>query len=257
MGRAAGPIRDRAVNPWIVLSATVGGYLLGSISFARRMIRRMAPEQSVERVVLDLPSGVQITSDVVSATTVRLQLGPKYGCLTSLLDMLKAALPALALRLAYPAQPYFLIAAATVTAGHVWPLYHGLRGGRGQSPIIGGMLVIDGLGLLVTNLAGALVGRFVFHSYLIATSGYLVLIMPWLWFRTYDAAYLGYAVAINLINWTSRIPELRQYYRLKRAGQAPDMQQMAQVMQMGRGMGQWVRWLGITPTQEDDDNAIE
>jgi glycerol-3-phosphate acyltransferase PlsY len=245
------------MNAWIALAAAVGGYLLGSISFARLMIRRVAPGRPVERVVLDLPSGVQIVSNVVSATTVRLQLGPKYGCLTSLLDMLKAALPTLALRLAYPEQPYFLIVAATVTAGHVWPLYHGFKGGRGQSPIIGGMLVIDWLGLLVTNLLGTLLGRFVLHSYLILTSGYLVLIIPWLWLRTHAAAYLGYAVAINLINWTSRIPELRQFYRLKRAGQAPDLQQMAQAMQMGRGMGSWVRHLGITPTQEDDDDAIE
>jgi glycerol-3-phosphate acyltransferase PlsY len=245
------------MNAWIALAAAVGGYLLGSISFARLMLRWVGPGRPVERVVLDLPSGAQITSEAVSATTVRLQLGPKYGCLTSLLDMFKAALPALVLRLAWPAQPYFLIVAATVTAGHVWPLYHGFQGGRGQSPIIGGMLVIDGLGLLVTNLAGALLGRFVFNSYLIVTGGYLVLIMPWLWFRTYDWAYLGYGVAINLINWTSRVPELRQYYRLKRAGQAPNIRQMAQVMQMGRGMGRWVRWIGLTPMQEDDDDTIE
>jgi acyl phosphate:glycerol-3-phosphate acyltransferase len=245
------------VNLWIALSAALGGYLLGSLSFARRMIHWVAPGEAVERIALDLPAGGQITSDAVSATTVRLQLGPKYGCLTSLLDMLKAALPTLTLRLVYPEQPYFLIAAATVTAGHVWPLYHGLRGGRGQSPIIGGMLVIDGLGLLATNLAGALLGRFVFHSYLIVSGGYLVLIIPWLWFRTHDAAYLGYAVAINLINWTSRLPELRQYYRLKRAGQAPDVRQMAQVMQMGRGMGRWARRLGLNPSEEDDDDPIE
>jgi glycerol-3-phosphate acyltransferase PlsY len=86
---------------------------------------------------------------------VRLQLGARYGCLVSILDMIKAAVPAFIFKLLYPEMPYYLITAGMATVGHIWPVVHRFKGGRGLSCIIGGMLIVDWVGVLITNLIGA------------------------------------------------------------------------------------------------------
>ena len=134
------------MNPALVVLAIGIGYLLGAISFARVTLRVFGqrPVQDVELAVPGTEEKFHSTS--VSATAVRLQLGPKYGCLASILDMAKAGVPALIWRLMFPAEPYFLISAAAAVFGHNWPVYYRFKGGRGQSPTMGGMLVIDPLG---------------------------------------------------------------------------------------------------------------
>jgi len=52
--------------------------------------------------------------------------------ITVVLDMLKITIPTLVFKHVYPDTPYFLITAATGMIGHVWPLYHGFKGGRGS-----------------------------------------------------------------------------------------------------------------------------
>jgi glycerol-3-phosphate acyltransferase PlsY len=91
---------------WIIVLAAVIGYALGSISFARLITRWVAPEEDISKLTIAVPdSEARIESDAISATTVRLHVGPKWGCLTSVLDMLKAALPALAFKLWQPEAP--------------------------------------------------------------------------------------------------------------------------------------------------------
>ncbi len=97
-------------------------------------------------------------SSAISATSVRHQLGTRYGCLTAILDILKGLLPTLAFRLWQPDAPYYLITAAMTTLGHNYPLYHGFKGGRGLSTIMGGLFVLDWAGVLLTNIAGTLLG---------------------------------------------------------------------------------------------------
>ena len=102
------------MDPAIALAAAVAGYLLGCISFARIITRFVAPQQDVTQTAMAIP-GTEETMRLraVSGTAVSMHLGPRYGCLTSLLDMLKVALPVAFFRFAFPGQPYFLIAAIT------------------------------------------------------------------------------------------------------------------------------------------------
>lgn len=238
------------MDPLIAVLSAVGGYLLGAVSFARLIVRLAAPGEGIRPIALPIPDAdAAFTSDAVSATTVRLQLGPRYGCLTSLLDMAKVFVPTLALRLAYPDQPYFLLAAAAGVAGHVWPVYHRFRGGRGQSPIFGGLFVIDWLSIVVSTGVGLLLGRFVWRSYLVVTGAWIVLLVPWLWWRFGEWPYVAYALAINVINWTARVPEIRQYYRLKREGKAPDVAELGRIMRLGEGLGRLGRILGVAPKE--------
>ena len=121
------------MDPLIALVAVVAGYLLGSISFARLVARRVDRTVDVTHIVTEVGDGVTFTSDAVSATSVRMKLGKRYGLLVALLDMAKVAVPVLVLRLLYPGEPYLYLAAAAGVAGHNWPVYHRFQGGRGES----------------------------------------------------------------------------------------------------------------------------
>lgn len=217
------------MNPWVAFLAAAAGYALGSISFARLIARRVAPQEDISRLTIAVPgSEARIESDAISATTVRLHLGAKWGGLTSLLDMLKAALPALAFRLWQPEAGYFLIAAGMATVGHIWPVQHRFKGGRGMSPILGGMLVLDPLGVVVTNVAGMVIGLPLKDMVLITGAG-IVLMIPWIWFRTHDGARLAYVLAMNGLYWSAMVPEWRELLRLHREGNLDEFRQAAQL----------------------------
>ncbi len=213
----------------IALIAMVVGYLLGSVSFARLVSRRFAPEQDISKIEIEVPdSEAKFESDAISATSVRLHLGPRYGCLVGILDILKAAIPALAFKLWQPEAPYYLLAAGTAAIGHNWPIYYRFKGGRGISPIMGGMLAVDWLGVVVTNLLG-LASDLVIKSTLVASGVWLILMIPWLWLRGFEWPELLYAIAMAVLFWAAMIPEWREVIRLKRTGELDKLQEAKEV----------------------------
>ena len=118
------------MNVWLALISGLIGYLIGSISAARLVTGRVAPGTNISHVEEPVPnSDKTFVIGSVSATNVRVQIGTGYGCLVAILDMLKVLLPTLVLRLLYPDQPYYLIAAAMGVLGHDYPLYYDLKAG--------------------------------------------------------------------------------------------------------------------------------
>ena len=215
---------------WTVLLAAASGYLVGSLSFARIVMRLVAPSRehrNVQREVAGSDAGFE--SDSISATAVGEQLGRRYGCLTALLDIGKGALVALVFRLWLPGQPYFMIAATTAILGHNYPAYYRFQGGRGLSTMYGGFLVLDWVGVILTTLAGLVSGILLEQVVLIRWLGVLLMI-PWIWFRTRDPFKLGYVVFANLLFWTAMIPELRQAAAFSSADRALDSAKIADVM---------------------------
>lgn len=204
---------------WLIaLLAAAVGYLCGSISFARLVTRIFAPEQDISRLKVSVPgTDIHVESDAVSATTVGYHVGRRYGCLTGALDMLKAALPALAFRLWRPEAPYYLIAAAMATVGHNWPVWYRFKGGRGLSPVTGGMLVLDWLGTLLTNVLGVLVGLAVKDSF-VGSGIYMVFMIPWILVRGRGWAELIYVVVMTVLYWASLWPDVKEDLRLRREG---------------------------------------
>lgn len=234
------------INPWIALASAAGGYLLGSISFARLIWKLVAPGQPVQGIALDIAGCEErVESDAISGTAVSTQLGTRYGCLTGIGDILKAALPALALRLYYPDAPYFMIAAAMALVGHNWPLYHRFRGGRGMSPMMGGFLVLDWIGTIVTSLVALVLGLGLFKSVLIAYTGGIWLMIPWVWFRTQDPARVLYVVFCDVVFILSMIPDIRGIVDRKRRGLGGDFWTSMDSMPMGRGMLKMGRMIGL------------
>jgi hypothetical protein len=144
-----------------------------------------------------------------------------------------------------PEQPYYLIAAAAGLLGHDFPLYYKFKGGRGESPIIGGLLAIDPFGLILTNIAGAILGLLIGHLLILRWGG-LILLIPWLWFTTQDPWALGYILLANVIYWYSMTPELGQYARLLKTDLDPSQEEIARFMGMGLGLGRFMDRYSLT-----------
>jgi len=222
----------------VALLIAVLGYLIGSISFARIISWIIQPDADISIIREHIPNTQQIfESDSISATAVRINMGTKYGCLTGLLDMLKAALPVLALQVWQPAgAPYHFIAALSITIGHDWPIFYRFKGGRGESTIYGGLLIIDFLGVLVTSTLAFMLGLIARHILVFRWSGILLMI-PWAWFRTHDKDYLIFILFANALYWIVLIPELRQAYKFYKMGINPRQEDLSAFMGMGRKLG--------------------
>ena len=111
-------------------------YLLGSVSGS---------------LVLGRARGIDIRehgSGNAGGTNAFRTLGWKFALGVAAIDIAKGALAAwLALRLAPVGQPLSVsghgyAAAAMAVAGHVWPLWHGFRGGKGAATAVGGLLML-------------------------------------------------------------------------------------------------------------------
>lgn len=179
-------------------------------------------------------SDKKFTLQSVSATSILVRAGPRLGCLTTILDMLKVFLPTLALRLLYPEHSYFLIASAAGIAGHNFPIWYRFKGGRGMSPLYGGLLVIDWLSIPVTLLASNIVGLLLFRDIFLAYTGGPLFLIPWLWYRFDDPAYIVYAITVNLFFWAAILPELKLYRAFRKAGDI-DKSEILDAMEGGFG----------------------
>lgn len=208
----------------VVLVAVVVGYLLGSISFARLVARLARIDGDITQYTVEIP-GKDVSMDMtsVSATSVMMRSGPRHGCTTSLLDMAKVAAPALVFMWLYPGQDYHLITAVAGVAGHNYPIFHKFRGGRGMSPILGGLLVVDWLAIPVTILLSNVLGLVVFRNVMLAYVGFTILLIPWFWFRFGFGGEVVYAIAVTVLFFLAMIPDLKQVYQLWRAGKLADV----------------------------------
>lgn len=203
---------------WFAALGALGGYLVGAVSFARIVGARVAPGEDLSTTELNLPGDATIDYGGVSATSIAVRGGPKWGIVTGLLDMAKAFLPVLVVRLAWPDEPYHLVVAVAAVVGHNYPIYHRFKGGRGQTPIYGGLLAVDWPALPVTTVIGSLVGLILLRDMFAAYALGMWLLVPWFWWRA-DTAHVVYAVAVNLLFMVAMIPETREYFARRRAGE--------------------------------------
>ena len=222
-------------------------YCIGAIPFSLIVARLMAPGKEVLKQELDLVGTEEkYKVSTTGALTASMSLGARGGCLIGFLDMAKAAMPVLAVRLLYPGQPYLLVAAAACMAGHNWPVFNGFKGGRGISTLYGGLLFIDTLGALVVSFAGLLLGLLVVRDFLVVYLAGVVLLVPWMWWRTGADAYIIYAIAVNVVFLLGVLPDLTQWISMRRKGQM-GLAFTAELTPMGRGLMKMMRFLHIEP----------
>jgi len=227
---------------WVLSMLT--GYLLGSISFARIVTKVFSPSGEVKRIVRDIP-GTDMTfdSDAVTATTVNLQLGPRFGCLTSLLDMVKAAVPTGLFLYSFPNKHYFLAAAIMTMIGHNYPIYYRFKGGRGLSPLIGALMVINWFSLLLSGFAALLL------AYL--TGAILAMRWSWMgflviWFALYlkDPWYVAFMLAANFLFFFSMRKELASAIKIGK-NRKTTQEEISEFMLMGKELGRFIDKYGL------------
>ncbi len=227
------------LNPWLTLFlAVLAGYFTGSVSFARIVNYVITGSWHFTPFREKIPgSDEMFESDLVSATVVSKNLGTRYGCLVSLLDMVKVALPTLAFRFLFPGQPFFLAVALAGMAGHIYPLWYRFHGGRGESPLLGALLVIDLPGILAANLAGALLGFLAGSVLVLRWGGYLLLIF-WFWFVRNNPAAAVFMLLASILYFFTMRTDLGHFQALKRErGSKFSEEEVSRFLMMGGGIG--------------------
>jgi glycerol-3-phosphate acyltransferase PlsY len=209
------------MNIGVVIVIALASYLIGSISFARIVTKRLAPGKDVTQFEFPIEgTGERYKVMEIGAEAVSSQLGPKAGMTVTILDMLKVILPTLFCRLYFHGQPeYMLTAAVAGVVGHIWPIYYRFHGGMGFSTILGGLLVIDPLAVLVVPVVGLLLGMFVLRNMIATNVTWVVLLIPWFWWRFGgDPLYILYAVCVLLLFTLAMIPEIKMMIKHAREG---------------------------------------
>lgn len=230
----------------MLIFAGLIGYLSGSISFARILTRIVTKSNHVEPINEPVPgSDIMFQSDSVSATVAHLNLGKKFGCLTAILDMGKVALPTFLFMHYFPDNLYFLLTAVMGIAGHNYTLYHRFKGGRGESPIIGAMLIINWFGILIAN-AGAMILGYLTGSVLVIRYGSYVLMIVWYWIYFQNIYYVLFMVAANFLFWFSMRHDLGTFAKLKEVDDLDVSEEaVSDFLLMGKGLGRFIDRYGL------------
>lgn len=209
---------------WPQIVVVGAGYLVGSISFTRLIARVLVPGAELSTTEMD----VEGTNETwvyrgVSATSLLSRVGARWMVLAVVLDAVKAGLPTLLARLAWPDAPVYLAVAVAAVIGHIWPIWHGFQGGRGQSPILGVLLVIDPLSILFVVLVGALVGLVVFTSVYQARNGSPFYLPIWFLWTGGWGPELVFAVALAVVYLLAVKQDIAEDGRVRRATGFNDM----------------------------------
>jgi len=178
----------------LALVVIVTAYLIGSIPFSF-LVARAFGVADVRRV----------GSGNVGATNVLRNAGKPAGAVALVLDLAKGALAvALALRLA-PGHPVLpAVAAAAAVVGHVYPVWLGLRGGKGVATGLGAFAVLEPTAALITlPIFGLAVATTQFAS-LGSVVGAVSLAVLTLFFRGPDPVALAALVTAALILFRHR-----------------------------------------------------
>lgn len=175
------------------------------------MARFVAPGEDI--TVTDIPDdqGRVMRMTGTGATAVAFRAGPGWGCLTSLLDIFKGVAAVLTAQTIWPDSQVYLVAGATVVWGHVLPVFHRFVGGKGMSPYLGGLLIIDWLAVPATTGAGMIAGL-ALGDVLIAYGSGPLFVLGWFAWQA-DLAHVLYALGVNAIYWWSIRNEIRQVRR--------------------------------------------
>jgi acyl phosphate:glycerol-3-phosphate acyltransferase len=222
----------------LVFICSLTGYLLGSISFARIIFRSATRGSDLEFYSEPIEgTDEKFETDFVSASLVNKRIGAKYGCLTSIADMLKVALPTLVAKLLFTSEPYFLIIPIFGILGHYLPVYYNFVGGRGETIMMGAMLVVNWIGTLIVFAASTILGFITGSVIVLRYAGYFLMIF-WLWHHYGDNRYGLFMFLLYGLFWFSMRKEIALLIVLRKKGLWNDTnEQLSEKMFMGRQIG--------------------
>jgi glycerol-3-phosphate acyltransferase PlsY len=192
-------------------------YFIGSISFTRIIGRLVLPGEDLEATTANLPdSDIEFSFKSVSATTLRVRAGSKYGIYASLLDMLKAAIPILITQRLYGELAYSFLVSIGVILGHDFPIYYKFRGGRGVSSLWGSLIVMNWRAIPLTAIPSLLIGLFIIDDAFFAYLSAPFYLIPWALIYKGVSQWLIYSIIVNIIYWFALFPEIREYLEFRK-----------------------------------------
>ena len=171
----------------------VSAYLFGSISSAIIVCRLMGK-----------PDPRTIGSRNPGATNVMRQAGKKAAIITLLGDVLKGVIPVLLAKMLGVSLTTQLIVAMAAFLGHLYPLYFGLKGGKGVATAMGVLLGLNWLVALAALAVWLLMYKLKHISSLSAlTTTALTPVYIWLITHSKEFLIFGFILAA-LIFWRHR-----------------------------------------------------
>jgi glycerol-3-phosphate acyltransferase PlsY len=193
---------------WAVLGVAAGaGYLAGSVSFSRLIGAWRAPGEDLTATEFQWEEKNRtVTLRGITPMVITEHLGARWGVLAVALEAAKAAVPTAIARAAAPGTHAAEAAAWAAVAGHAFPLGRGSEeAGFGESPMLGGFLVLDPLGFAVTTgLSSAVIGATGNRRLIMAWPATIV---AWAALRR-DRGLLLYAVGANVVMWSRLVRAL-------------------------------------------------
>ena len=247
------------MDAWGLAACIVSGYFIGALSFARLIGRIIAPGEDLSYTDLDIAgSDKKFRTESVSATSISARKGALPGCATGILDMAKVGLPMLAIDHWYSTDPVYTLAyAVAAIIGHNYPFYHRFKGGRGLSPMIGSLLVIQPLSVPVTMILGNVVGLFILRDPMAAYTLWLFFLIPWMWFFTDHWLFTAYAALLPVLYFVASVPEIKKYRALQKTGEfnkANSLYESLEHTDLGRPI-KYMRKYGLLKDRQD--NPVE
>lgn len=208
---------------------SVMGYFIGSVSFARTLFALKRPGEEPAHITSVSTDGeAVIITHAVGATSVMMAMGRKWGVLTMALDLLKAFIPMVILRILYPQESYHLITGLFVLIGHLWPVFYRFKGGGGNSTVMGMMLAASPLGFLITQSGGMIIGMIAPSFTFMAV---VALSIPWFMVTegvTSDETL--FALFMTIFYLLAQLPETRAFLRYKKEGHTFDSKYVVNMM---------------------------
>jgi len=231
-------------------------YLFGSISFARVVYRIWTGERVHHFKVSEEDDNDSVELIHFGANSVSSKLGAKGGFAVSVLDIIKIGLPVFLVSRLSPNQDWPpVVAALSGMAGHIWPLYYKFRGGGGFSAVMGAMLVFDPLAILITPVAGLVLGLLIVRNIAVATLSWMWLLIPWFLIRQPgNIPFIIYPIAVNILFTLAMVPEIKLQMELAKEGKREEygMKELSSTP-MGRGYLKMARKLGIIKEETKSD----
>lgn len=237
-------------------------YLIGSLSFGRIIMRILKPGEDLEDVAISVEGWEEPRKLMsVGGNTASMKLGARWGCVVAWLDILKAFIPTLVVRLLYPGEPYFFVAAIGALAGHNWPIYHRFKGGRGISPFYGGLFAIDPIGAVVVAATSLVIGMVLLKQMLFAYAGGVILLIPWFLITKFNSPlfvyYIIYAILANILFIVSMIPEYKQSQEMRKKYGDVDMMKAMDAFPMGQEMKKMMNRLRLRKEKVEEEQVIQ
>jgi glycerol-3-phosphate acyltransferase PlsY len=165
----------------------VFAYLLGSVSSAIVVAR-----------IFGLKDPREVGSGNPGATNILRYGGKKAAALTLLGDVLKGVVPVVVARALGVDAPVLALVMLAVFVGHVFPVFHGFKGGKGVATAFGALIALNiwvGLLLMASWMLVALVTRYSSLSAITVS----VLAPFYVWWLTQSGMLIAATAAMSLL----------------------------------------------------------